>query len=311
MSQNDPWAQYATPVNDAPDLWAKYATPVEAQSKQKQWSDMTLQERTQLVAQRKPLTTSQFQTAQPQPADYATGFLGGAKDAATTGLLSPQALSRIGGPTGMLMGGQAGGSAQNPLVQAESEMTSPASIATQAAMGPLTKAVGSLLPSAERAGKVLGWLKDVHGSVPIDTSEVIPSAKAAESLVRVYGRGAMPQPLARFIQFATKNVPTFEDGREFATSVGEYLSDPASFKRPSLRRAVSGFANALATANRNALPADVQPLFDQAMKEYGQAKGLQDMAKIAKKYGRMAAFGVAARAGWGTAGKAASEIVGP
>lgn len=168
----------------------------------------------------------------------------------------------------------------------------------------------SKIPTTAKAGakfqQVMGAAKDI----PIDLTEANQIIDRAGELRQ---RGSsMPKVLSDFTKnrkaAATNPQPfgdmmTYEEGRDFASNAGDLSVRTKTTMNAKMKAQVSEFSRAMKTANREAAAkVGMGDLYDQAMKEWGQAKDLQAAGEVAKKYLRRAAEVVAggaiANAGW-------------
>ena len=153
------------------------------------------------------------------------------------------------------------------------------------------------IPSAARAGAKLDVVKGAAGDIPIDLTEAqIPVERAQE--LRQRG-SSMPKVLNDFRRNrnALTGSPEFADqmtyteGRDFASNAGRLSADETSRMTPPMQAQVSQFAKAMKAANREAAEkVGMGELYDEAMKEYRQAKTIEDATDVLKKWAVKAAI---------------------
>jgi hypothetical protein len=180
-------------------------------------------------------------------------------------------------------------------------------LAIEAGTGIVGMGAGALLsklPSAARAGtkfeSVMGKAKDVV----LDTTKADEAALRAMEL-REHG-STLPKVLRDFIKTRESGAPiTYKSGRDLASNAGALSSREATAINAKMHRQVSEFAAAMKDANRGAAEkAGVGKLYDEAMKEYRQAKNIEEAGKIVKKWAARLAF----TAGLGAAGGLGYEL---
>lgn len=172
---------------------------------------------------------------------------------------------------------------------------------------PVTEGIGAVadkvIPSTARAGLKFERVMNAAKDAPIDTSSAEDILSRAQELRQ---RGStMPKVLNDFAKNRTAatgdfmGVPvtdpmTYEVGRDFASNAGRLSARETMAANPQMQRQVAQFSNAMKTANRDAAASvGMGDLYDSAMKEYRQAKTLQDMGDVIKKWaGRIALGGV-------------------
>lgn len=175
-----------------------------------------------------------------------------------------------------------------------------------AAVAPIGKGAQlakSLLPSTVRAGKKFEQIMAAAGDLPIDTAQAEEvAARALElsqrgsSLPKVFGnfiknRAAKPVKMGGGTKFQMPPDPmTYSVGRDFASNAGALSTTERTAMNAKMQAQVAKLADALKQANRG--PADqvgMGRLYDEAMKEYAQAKRLADALAATKKFAKKAA----------------------
>lgn len=161
-----------------------------------------------------------------------------------------------------------------------------------------------MIPTAAKAGGKFEQVMTAAKDVPIDT------AGAAKAVERAKELGQSGATLPKIFRDFIKNSPTtYEEGRNFAINASKLSSRESSAMTGAMKSQIAEFASAMKNANREAAAkVGMGELYDQAMKEYRQAKNLEDAAAVLVKYGRYAAItsliGGAATAGYEAVSKA-------
>lgn len=233
---------------------------------------------------------------------------------------APEAKTMSTPATDALVGGAIpGGAGTETMGAADAISNSPVAQGAKAAVQALRDRVISpissalRLPSTESAGAKFQQVMDAARDVPIDTSTAQTAVQRAQEL-RAAG-STMPKVMNDFskttqpIQVGDAQVTppplTYEQGRDFASNAGALSTRETTAMNSKMQRQVTQFSMALKDANRQAATqVGMGELYDQAMKEYRQAKTLEDAAEVLKKYGVKAA----AAAGLGAAGTAGYSI---
>ncbi len=169
-------------------------------------------------------------------------------------------------------------------------------VAAKVTSGAISKlrSMMSTEPAASKFEQVMAKAKDV----PLNTAEAEKAVLRAEELLQ---RGStMPKVIRDFIK--SDKPMTYEVGRDFASNASGLSSREATALNSKMHRQVSTFAAALKDANREAAASvGMEDVYDAAMKEYRQAKTLQDAAEVLKKWGgralAVAALGAAGAKG--------------
>ncbi len=161
-------------------------------------------------------------------------------------------------------------------------------------------AVGNALPSTERAGQKFSQVAKAAGDIPIDTSK---ADSVLERVKELRQRGSTMPKVTRDYEKARKpgdfmgmsvDAPpmTYNEGRDFATNAGRLSVRESQAANPQMQSQVSQFAQALKAANRKAAESvGMENLYDQAIKEYHQAKSMQEAGDIIKKWSVRALLG--------------------
>lgn len=169
-------------------------------------------------------------------------------------------------------------------------------------------AVAGMLPSTERAGQKFQQVMGAAKDVPVDLSKVDPIVERAKEL-RAHGHGPPSQAMRQYMRtqqpaafgpFQMAPEPmTYETARDFAVSAGDQSAREIMGTNKTMKRQNKSFARALDEANREAAyQAGRGPEYDQAMREYRNARRLQKAKQILAESGKKAAIG----AGIGAAG---------
>lgn len=167
------------------------------------------------------------------------------------------------------------------------------------AVGNAWQRIKGLIPNTESAGQKFQQVMGAAKDVPLDTSEAENAVARAQELRQ---RGSsMPKVLNDFMKARKPGnfmgVPvdqpmTYAEGRDFASNAGALSVREATGMNVKMQAQVKTFAHAMADANREAAESvGMGDLYDQAMKEYRQAKNLEESVDIIKKYAVKAAIG--------------------
>lgn len=136
--------------------------------------------------------------------------------------------------------------------------------------------------AAKRFAEVMAKAKDV----PIDVTKMEPAIKQAQLLSETGSH--LPKVLSDFIKAKNAPIP-YRAGREFASSAGQLSTAEKMATDPRMQAQVSKFAEAIASANREAAASmGMEKQYDLAMKEYRMASQLARGAKTAGKLGAAA-----------------------
>lgn len=161
-------------------------------------------------------------------------------------------------------------------------------------------AVKGMLPSTERAGQKFQQVMGAAKEVPVDTSKLDPILERAKEL---RGRGASP-PSTSMRQFMKTQEPqqfgpfkiapepmTYGTSRDFAVSAGDQSAKEITGTNRTMKRQNKSFARALDDINREAAyKAGKGAEYDQAMREYRNARRVERVKDILKKHGAKAAI---------------------
>ncbi len=180
----------------------------------------------------------------------------------------------------------------------------------------LAKAIRNLIPSTKRAGVLFDQVMAAAKDVPIETSTTVPIIERAQQ-IDAAGGSPLPRVLKKFVKASSpgespfSDVLTYKEGRDFASNAGSQSIKAVTAQNAQMQRQVAQFADAMKTANREAAAkVGMGDLYDQAMKEYRQAKTLQDAAAVLQKWGLRAGAAALLGAG-GVAGvKLYGELTG-
>ncbi len=236
-----------------------------------------LYQQQQQVKSRQTASTAEFEKNQPS---LVGGFLSEAKQNAGK-LLNVLGNTAPGAATGMdspavqfLAAATPGGAATKGMGLADAFTQSPAAQAV--------KAVRGLIPSAGNAGAKFEQVLAAAKDVPIDTGPADKIVSRAEELRQ---RGStLPKVLRDYLK-TTETPLTYETSRDFARNAGALSAREATAMNAPMHRQVAQFAVALKDANREAAAkVGMGELYDAAIKEYRQAKGIEDAGAFAKKW---------------------------
>jgi hypothetical protein len=183
-------------------------------------------------------------------------------------------------------------------------------------------AKAKFLPSAERAGQKFQQVAAAANDVPLNTAGAQTAVEKAQQIAK-FGGPELPKPLADFANLTRPGAVTipgskipvaieppplnYEGGRLLATNTGDLLGS-GELNKPQMKRAVGEFYDAMKSANREAAAkVGLGDVYDSAMKEFRQAKTIQQGVDILKKWGIAAAITLG---GGGIALKAGKELLG-
>lgn len=210
---------------------------------------------------------------------------------------APDAETMMGPEAALLAAAGTGGAATEGMNFRQALGNSP--------MASAAKSVRNLLPNAERAGEKFQTVMGAAKDVPVDTTAATSALEKAQEL-EAHGSSPLPRVMRKFAQyqkpvtgkFAGVKVQmqpqpmTYETGRQFGSASSALSTDETMKMAPAMKKQVADFAQALKTANRDAAAkVGMGDLYDQAMKEYRQAKNLEEAMKVAKKYAVHAILG--------------------
>ena len=170
--------------------------------------------------------------------------------------------------------------------------------------------IPAALPNIERAGQNFQTVMGAARSTPIDVSKAGDIALRAHEFA---GRGAtLPKVFRDFTRAATMpDAPPidYQAGRDFASNAGRLSAEENLRMAPTMKRQVALFAKAMDEANEGAATQAGQgPLYGKAMREYRNAKRLEDATDALKDLATSKAAKYGAAAGIG--GYAAKKILG-
>lgn len=180
------------------------------------------------------------------------------------------------------------------------------------AISPLVRALGEAFPSADRAGANLNQVRQAAATVPVDLSNANNVIDRASEL-RDTGHGPLSAGMRKLIaaqqpttgDFAGTPVTmqpdpiNYPESFDFASAAKKLASRERQAQTGMMQAQVKQFAGALQDANRAAATqVGMGDLFDSAMKEYSQAKSLENAMTVAKKYAVRAAIGAGLYGGY-------------
>lgn len=163
------------------------------------------------------------------------------------------------------------------------------------------------LPSADRAGAKLGQIRQAAENVPTDPTAPNAVIARAQELTDA-GHGPLSAGMRKYIAAQKPTSGTFmgapvtmaadpinyPESFDFASAAKKLSSRESSAQTGMMKSQVKQFAGALQDANRAAADqVGMGSMFDDAMKEYRQAKSIENAQAIAKKYAVKAAIGTA------------------
>lgn len=176
-------------------------------------------------------------------------------------------------------------------------------------MGPETgTVVKSILPSTERAGKMLEQVEKIAGHLPIDANGPGRIALRIQSFAE--SGATMPQVVRKFLARVTapdRTPLTFSEARKFYENATRLSADEAGRLTPRMKHEVGEFTKALddslsSTANR----VGQSPTYGKAMRQYHRAAQIKRAKDVAVRKGipaaaKAAGIGAATVAGGGAA----------
>jgi hypothetical protein len=141
--------------------------------------------------------------------------------------------------------------------------------------GPEAEAVGGLIPSTEKAAKILGDVAEYANNVPVRMKNTWP---ALEEYLKYQHSGGAPSKvitdmLARMDDF-NKGPMTYEDARRFYTNISRLSDQEMSTLNPNMRRLMGGV--------KEAFKKDIGDAAGQVNQAANYYKGLKEYAKAAK-----------------------------
>lgn len=145
---------------------------------------------------------------------------------------------------------------------------------TDAALAFGTAGLGSIIPSAAKAGKAFQAVSEAAGKVPIEVGEPGAIALRAKELQSAGGR--LPKVIGDFLQRATDPVKgpiTFDEARDFYQNASRISSEEAQRLTGPMHRQVAQFTSALGNAIEQAAgKVGMADTFSGAMRQYHNAK---------------------------------------
>lgn len=154
-------------------------------------------------------------------------------------------------------------------------------------------AIGKI-PTTEAAAAKFQQVMNVAGNVPVDITQALQIARDAAQL-RQYGHPPPAAALRALEKLAgPTNMPntlTYSVTKKVAEAAGAQSAREITALNTQQQAKVGQFYDALKSANRDAAAkVGMGQLYDEAMKEYRQAKTLEDVSKFAVKWGRNTVF---------------------
>ncbi len=163
----------------------------------------------------------------------------------------------------------------------EAAANSPAAKAIQS----LKNRMSSMIPNTASAGEKFQTVMSAAKDVPLDTTSAQEIVQRAQELRQ---RGStLPKVLNDFIKGSgPDSAPlTYEAGRDFASNAGALSTRETTAMNSKMQRQVTQFAVAMKDANRAAAEqVGMGDVYDAAMKEYRQAKNLQQAKEVLTKW---------------------------
>lgn len=163
--------------------------------------------------------------------------------------------------------------------------------------------LGKYAPSAVEAqrlgaGQALNDVTQAIGNAPVNTTEALGVAQKAKELAA--GGTTLPQVLSKFLDRMglSEAVPTaggapnpvqpltFGEGRAFAKNAGRLSVDESLKATGEMKGYIKQFAGQIGDAlKQTAEEHGFQPQYSDALKEYSNAKTVQEMTQVIKKWG--------------------------
>lgn len=156
---------------------------------------------------------------------------------------------------------------------------------------------GNLIPSAERAGKVMAGLREAIGTHPVEMTDDLSKAVSRAQELADNGN-TMSAAVRKFVNRVTdpeKGHLTYNEARDFMTKFGSMTADESAKIAPVMKQAITKIGMELKDAvSQTAERAGKLEQFQGSMREYRNAKTLQDVLDWAKDF---SVKGIAQKAG--------------
>lgn len=182
-------------------------------------------------------------------------------------------------------------------------------LAAGAAIDPAIRAVNAVLPNAARAGANLDRIRAAAKSEPNDIAAAAKEAARSKELNQTTG-ATLPPVIRAFIRnHVDSGSPLmYPEGFDIASQAGQYMANATKAMKAKLGMQwaqIGKFTDAIKTANRDtAERVGMGDLYDQAMKEYRQAKTIEHAKEVLGKWTTRAIIA----AGLGAAGTAGYDL---
>jgi hypothetical protein len=201
-------------------------------------------------------------------------------------------LSRVGdvtrGVKELLYGGKEAG---KPMGTSSGVANNPVTMAMSMAYG--GDMARGAIPTTERAGAAFEEVMSKAKNIPIDVAKPGDIALRADKLSKAGGR--LPKVLSDFIKRATDpNKPpiTYEEARDFYSNASALTVDETMKLKPVMKAQIAKFTKALGESVEGAATeAGKLQKYKGAMKEYRQAKRLEQLIQTAKDWTLKGALG--------------------
>jgi hypothetical protein len=171
--------------------------------------------------------------------------------------------------------------------------------------GPEIEVAGALVPSTEKAGKILGGVAEYANNVPVHMKQTWPAME--EFLSYANSGGTKPKVitdmLSRLDNLQKGSNMTYEEARRFYTNISRLSDAEMSTLNPNMRRLMGGVKEAFKKDIGDAAGrVNEEANYYKGLKEYAKAAKLEkaaaDMWKWALRLGGTAALGAAGYEGW-------------
>ncbi len=143
---------------------------------------------------------------------------------------------------------------------------------------PLVRGVG-MVPTTTRAGRTFQTVMSAAKDVPLD---VAGPGNAALEIQQLGSRGGTtPRAVTQFMRRITdpaQSPMTYQEGRDWASNISRLSADEYNRLTPVIKKAMGNFRTELSGSLRGAADTVGQgEAYQNAMKEYAQAKQIQDV----------------------------------
>lgn len=141
--------------------------------------------------------------------------------------------------------------------------------------GPEVEAIGGLVPSTEKAAKILGDVAEHANNVPVQMKQTWPALD--EFLKYAKSGGTQPKVITDLLARLDdlhKGPMTYEDARRFYTNISRLSDQEMSTLNPNMRRLMGGV--------KEAFKKDIGDAAGQVNQDANYYRGLKEYAKAAK-----------------------------